>query len=287
MNILIIGGFGMIGTAITEKLCADHNVFIIDSAGILPDEQLEDSVTYVGASIMDAQFALLKREINLVIDLAEDASLAYLMQAEPIVNMGDTASLIYQCATSCKPITYLLCTWSEPPPKQSSPFACASHTRRLLPALYNKGNMVVTELALPRIINASQSISNFGNIVGRILYSYTYNRFPFVEDSEYPSMTTLSWSNLKPVVDFITSFVGRRTRDPQKFCGCRATFGEVVGYTLDELDLGPTRLHIGKSGPMTFERLEEPRNDDGIRISEWVSRTVNQFLDDHREEGCD
>lgn len=283
MNILIFGGLGTIGQLCVEHLRDKHNIFIVDRAGLLPDEDIPGMF---GTTVEHAIRVVIEHSIDLVINVAESSSLSCHNMHDPLAELSDTARLLDFTSTWKKRVVTLLVTWANTCSINSSVFSLAAHSRRTLPKLYNRGNAVVTQLSIPRVLSGLLSPGTFGCTANRILHGMaTGGIVQFYQAEEIES--DYRFIPIDQAVEFICSFVERTTRDEQIQSGLVIPFGIMVDYLLHVMHVNKIDISIGKQYPITCTRTERVSHVKETIIYKWIERVAHDFTRDWNENCAD
>lgn len=279
MNILIFGGLGTIGQLCVKHLRNNHDIFIIDRAGLLPDEDIPGMF---GSTVEDAIRVVVEHSIDLVINLAESSSLSCHNMHDPLVELSDTARLLDFTSTWKKRVVTLLVTWANTCSINSSIFSLAAHSRRTLPKLYNRGNAVVTQVSIPRVLSGVLSHGTFGCTANRILHGMaTGGIIQFYQAEEI--QLDYRFVPIDQAVQFICSFVGRTTRDEQTQAGLIIPFHVMVNYLLHAMHVNKIDISIGKEYPITCTRTDRISHAKDWIAYEWIERVAHDFTRDWNE----
>lgn len=269
MNILITGAAGIIGTSLTKKIISetDHNIFTYDTSlpedyklreypfpidKIFNHERVSNTYDPKIPNLIEKLYCWPK--IQLVIHLAEMAINDYGMINDEAIetNVLMTKTLLIKC--SRQNIRCIVPVWQDVNYNLRWDEHCSLLPRTLawrseITDFYNKGNMVVTKLFVPKIIHKDMPASYFESYISRIANFYNgIAQYFYIFDNEvFHNRILRSWTTLDKVVEKIIEIIPRRTREPL----CLDT--QDILYTNDETTLRTTLTHFGiELIPMTY-----------------------------------
>lgn len=284
MNILVYGGSGTIGKPLVQELRKrGDQVFIVDEQGVLEDE---DDTGFRGCLHTDVIKSIVDDKITVIVNLAEDASLSTMHTTDPFYSLYETAEVLQFCATyKGPPVTTLLGLWYTQSHKSN--FQLTSSARSNLPDRYNKGSVVVTPVYIPNIIAARQPVSNFQAVVNRVLQGIFDSKVIMFTQAEYTN-PWCNWSDVNTVVQHIANLTTRRTREIYNIPYHPASIQQIISYVLDELNIDAIEVHYNRDGSLRIPRNDlEPQDESEIKLREWISTAIGQFISDNKEDDPD
>jgi hypothetical protein len=272
MKIFITGGLGVLGRAVWVALSAEHELFWFDNYSD-PDDIIHnpDHCQVMDISTHNAfMFQCAKHNPDVVIHLAEVASIDPLMHSSSLrSNIVGTAQVLQACAMNR--IHCLMGTWNDVVKATDLPSASIVWRQQLIP-YYNKGNTVITEIKIPRVISVDLPSHSWGAIIRRFVNHAELNAPFSCDESEYTTQP-INWCSLSHVSETFKLFLKRNTRTPQYPTSAKATIDEVVGFLLDIYE----REMAIMSFPYSDARVFLPIKDPDHLVYQWLEEEIDAF----------
>jgi len=294
MNIIIYGGYGILGSAVRKKLEHDNNIFIVDEYG---DIDKKDPA-YVGMTLRNIEEVLNSTmgKQTIVIDLTETCSIDQLDSASNIMsNVSNCARLMEMCRihsdTKFHPVTMFYGVWAEPPNQSTSMFAFCSKARKELALYYNKCNTVITRVDIPRIISGRYPATLFNSIIARILDCIEDKqqvRTIMFDPQEFVAFNNVKWISADIAAEELCKNINRRTRTQLYIPGIAATVQHIIGTILDIADIEEIEIQTHRHGTYFFTKADMTKElPDGQLLREWIKYGIWEYDNSHREEDLD
>lgn len=292
MNILVYGGYGILGSRLVKLLRKEHTVFVIDEYG---DVDNEDPY-FRGMTLRDLEILCASQECpKVIVDLTDSSN------KEQLDDSRNFSHMVFNCArimeicrihsdVKMNPITMFYGTWEEPICIESSVFAYCSHVRKDLFKYYNKCNTVITRLDIPRLISGEYPASLFSSIISRILDGIEGKQQikNILFDGSELTAGSLKWSTPELAAKQICSSINRRTRAPIALDGTFTTIPNIIGTLLDIVAMDSIEIYNPRVGKYVIDReLSKLEGVDDVTIRRWVNRAIEEYYNDNTETSPD
>ena len=277
-RILVLGGGGVIGRNLCNALVElGHEAHAVDmdfpSNDLEPEEQRPK---FTEQHVVDITHPNTLRHLvfqvqpNVIIHLAENNSIDPSQQDDVAhVNVASVMEMLRICARFS--IRGIVGQWSGISSDSIiDPLSWSLHTRATMTRLFAKGNCVVNNVYIPRLLHYDYPASHFGNIVGRVWSHFAFGDRIIVDDNEYPRPNSeisdlklsdpIKYCGIQDVVDAFVYQISRRTREPCHIVGIRASIEKLIGYALDQFNRETVTVY-GRDEPHDFARIHGNQSD--------------------------
>lgn len=271
MNILIVGGNGTIGRAVAQRCVEEkHNVFVVDINEPLDDETIG---TFAGTTLADSKKLIISGQVNRVIHLAETSEFTSINTAIHYRDLMELVDITNICAIHS--VRIIVGCWMN---RITSPTIFSYSTLNkmyICNSILNKGNLVITPVNIPRILDGNLPASNICAVLNRFLYAVQYGNLFVMQDCEYVT-PKLIWCRINTIVDLLVSLLDRTTREY-----INPSIHECEYNTIDRILETAMQIYGIKEMDIILQKHEPVRLTSGAMVNDrtrtWVEQTITEY----------